>query len=144
MDYDDLVVEERWCNERRNEVAIYLAQEGVAHGQVGEWPAWHMAPLVSVWAIESHSNPGSVGWWVLCGDLPTDYVSAAAIKHPRDALLSFVARWRAAAEHMARGESSPGFTIGPRAEWPTLAPLLLSRAESLEGMATDSGLWDEP
>ena len=144
MDYDDPEVEDRWCSERRNEVGSYLAQEGIAHGQNGEWPAWHLAPHVSVWAIESRAQPGWVGWWVICGDLPTDYVSAASIEHPRDALLSFVARWRAAADHMRRGESSPGFTIGPRSQWPTLAPMLVSRAKSLQDMAADAGLWDVP
>jgi len=144
MDYDDPQAEERWCSERRTEVARYLAQENVAHGQIGEWPAWHLAPYVSVWAIESRSDPGWVGWWVICGDLPTDYVSAATIKHPRDALLSFVTRWRAAADHMARGETPPDFTIGPRSEWPRLTPMLASRAESLQDMVADTGLWGEP
>ena len=144
MNYDDPKVEERWCSERRNEVAAYLVQEGIAHGQIGEWPAWHLAPHVSVWAIESRVNPGWVGWWVVCGDLPTDCVSAASIEHPRNALLSFAARWHAAADHMGRGEPLPGFTVGPRSEWSKLAPMLASRAESLQDMAADSGLWEEP
>ena len=142
MDQDELESEERWCDARRSEVASYLAREGVAHGEIGQWPAWHLAPHVSVWAIESLANPGWVGWWVICGDLPTDYVSAASIKTPRDALLSFAARWRSAADHMARGEPSPGFTIGPRSEWSSLAPMLASRADALQDMATDTALWD--
>ena len=91
-DYDDPATEHRWCADRRVEVADYLAAEGVAHGQIGAWPAWHVAPYVSVWAIESKRKPGWVGWWVLCGDLPTDYVSAATIKHPRKAVEAFAHR----------------------------------------------------
>ena len=83
-DYDDPPVEEQWCEDRRAQVAAYLQREGVEHGQIGEWPAWHVAPYVSIWAIESKKRPDRVGWWVICGDLPTDYVSAAKIKHPRD------------------------------------------------------------
>ena len=144
MDYDDPKIEEQWCSERRGEVGAYLAAERVTHGQIGDGPAWHLAPYVSIWAIESHAEPGAVGWWAICGNLPTDYLSAASIKHPRDALLGFISRWRKAAELMARGESLPGFSIGPPAEWPTLSPLLASRAGLLQDMAADTGLWDEP
>lgn len=144
MDYDDPVVEEHWCSERRNEVAAYLAAERVTHGRIGECPAWHIAPHISIWAIESHARPDWVGWWAICGDLPTDYVSSASIKHPRDAMLAFARRWLTASELMASGQSPPDFSVGTPGEWPSLAPMLASRAELLQDMATDAGLWDEP
>ena len=81
-DYDDPVVEEKWCSERREQVAQYLLRENVTYGQIGEWPAWHVAPFVSIWAIESAASNNRLGWWVICGDLPTDYVSAAELKSP--------------------------------------------------------------
>ena len=143
MDYDDPAVEERWCNERREEVREYLHQKGVAHGQIGEWPAWYLAPCVSVWAIESKSNPGWLGWWVISGDLPTDYVSAQTIKHPRDAIRAIAERWSNAAEQMVRGQPSPGFSIGSPSEWPALAPHLSSRATLLRAWAGDSELWKD-
>lgn len=85
-DYDDPAVEEQWCEERRAEVTAYLQRERVEHGRVGEWPAWHVAPYVSIWAIESKKRVDSIGWWVICGDVPTDYVSATHMKHPRDVM----------------------------------------------------------
>lgn len=144
MDYDDPKIEEQWCRERRKEVADYVAAEQLAHGQIGDWPAWHLAPHASIWAIESRSKPDWVGWWVICGDLPTDYLSADSVKHPRDAMLGFVNRWQKAADLMAQGKSLPGFSIGPPEEWPALSPLLASRAELLQEIAADEGLWDEP
>ena len=51
-DYEDPAFEEQWCEARRAEVAAYLEREGVVHGRmhgrIGEWPAWHVAPYVSV------------------------------------------------------------------------------------------------
>ena len=141
MDYDDPKVEEQWCNERRREVSAYLQRQGVAHNQIGEWPAWHVAPYVSVWAIESKANPGWVGWWVISGDLPTDHVSASNIKHPREAVAAFATRWHDIAVHMAQGKPTQDFSIGIPSEWPTLAPLLASRAELLQTWATDADLW---
>jgi hypothetical protein len=143
VDYGDPGVEERWCNERRSAVIEYLQQQHLVHGTVGEWPAWHVAPYVSIWAIESTSKPGWVGWWVISGDLPTDYVSANAIKHPRDAIQAIAARWQNAAVLMAQGAGAPGFTIGSPNDWPSLAPLLESRAKLLQEWAGDERLWSD-
>ena len=54
-----------WCKDQRANVKRYLAQAGVLHGEIGEWPAWHVAPYASIWAVESKKAPGCVGWWVV-------------------------------------------------------------------------------
>jgi len=101
--------EEAWCAERRDLVAKYLAsQPGLEHGEIGEWPAWHVAPYVSIWAIESLANPGSVGWWAISGDLPGDYCSAAGRRHPRLALRHFAQSWREQLALAARGAETIG------------------------------------
>ena len=142
-DYDDRKVEEAWCNDRRAEISAYLVAQRVPHGDVGDWPAWHLAPYVSVWAIESAVEPGSLGWWVISGDLPTDYASSRGLPSPREALRGFAARWQAAAVLMARGEAHPEVRIGSRAEErKLLAPLLRERAELLARWAEDDELWD--
>lgn len=143
IDYDEPANEEQWCDARRQDVIDYLGRQAVRHGEVGEWPAWHIAPYVSIWAIESCTAPGWVGWWAICGDLPTDYVSAAEIKHPREAVRAIAQRWRDASQFMARGEAHPTITIGSPAEWPELAPMLRSRAGILHEWAEDDDLWDD-
>jgi len=143
IDYDDPQIDEKWCNARRQEVIEYLKQQGVDHGEVGEWPAWHAAPYLSIWAIESIKKPGWVGWWVVCGDLPTDYISADIIKHPREALRAFGYRWQEVASYMARGESYPGITIGSSEDWQQLAPLLTARATIFLDFANDDDLWED-
>jgi hypothetical protein len=138
-----LTAEERWCAERRKEVRGFLAGESVRHGRIGSWPAWQVEPYVSVWAVESLARPGRVGWWVICGDLPTDYVSSARIKHPRTALRAFAKRWRAVANCMRRGRAHPTVQLGARARWPELEPLLRTRARLLARCANDDHAWQE-
>lgn len=141
--YDDPGIEEKWCNERRTEVAVYLKFEGVTHGRIGEWPAWHIAPYVSIWAIESASRPERIGWWVICGDLPTDYVSAEKVKHPREAMRSVAERWLDVAEYMGRGEQHPSNNIGSPESWPQLGPLLKFRAQLMAKWVKDDEAWEE-
>ena len=54
---NDPTDEEKWCAERRAQVTEYLDREGAKYGRIGEWPAWHLAPYVSIWAIESKRVP---------------------------------------------------------------------------------------
>ncbi len=140
-DYDNPEIEEQWCAERQAEVAGYLKREGVVHGRVGEWPAWHLAPYASVWAIESAARPGWVGWWVICGDLPCDYISSETIKHPRDALREFGRRWGEVAGFMEMGQSHPTIAIGPSQQAAQLAPQLKTRASILANWVTEEALW---
>ena len=142
LDYDDEKVDQEWQSAMRVEVESYLANQGVAHGAIGDVAAWHVAPLVSIWAIESLKVPDSVGWWAISGDLPTDYVSAATIKHPRGALRAICNRWADMASHMRRGISHPTISMGAPESWPELAELLQARVELLREFAATDEAWD--
>jgi Domain of unknown function (DUF4826) len=142
-DYDNPEIEGKWCNKCRAEVAAYLKREGVKHGRVSEWPDWHVAPYVSIWAVESGHCPDWVGWWVICGDLPTDYVSAEIIKNPREAMHSIAARWFEVSGYMDLGKKHPTVNIGTPETWHSLGPLLKSRAQLLAKWAKDDTLWEE-
>jgi hypothetical protein len=142
-DYENPEVEERWCAEQRTQVEDYLEVQKIDHGEVGEWPAWHAAPYVAVWAIESKINPGWIGWWAISGDLPTDYISAETVKHPREAIRSFAVVWAEVSGYMLRGESHPSIKIGCPDDWPMLGDLLKRRSELLAQFAEDESIWEE-
>ena len=139
--WDDPAVEERWCSERRREVSEYLAKEGVLHGKVGSWPAWHLAPYISIWAVESLKAPGHVGWWVICGDMPTDYLSAATVKHPQRAMLAFADRWQEVADNIRSGVPHPELQYGEPKNDPQRAVLLENRSDVLRRFAEDESMW---
>ena len=136
--------EQRWCVDRRREVIDYLDGANLAHGGVGEAPAWSLHPYLSVWAVHSLQSPERVGWWAICGDCPTDYVACAGDRTPRTALREIAAQWRTAAPFLARGEQHPDFVVGRPDHARELAPMLAARAEALEILAADDGLWDQP
>ena len=141
LDWDNPAVEERWCGQRRQVLTEYLAREDVNHGKVGDWPAWHVAPYVSLWAVESLIAPGHVGWWVICGDLPTDYISAASARDPRTAMLAFADAWKEVAAWMQKGQPHPHLRIGPLEPNPELAALLQNRSDLLRRFAQDDSMW---
>jgi Domain of unknown function (DUF4826) len=143
---DETDDEEQWCQSQRCTVAEYLRSQNVTHGRIGEWPAWHVAPYVSIWAIESHARPEWIGWWVVAGNLPTDYISASEIEppqHPRKAIKALAERWLRMLEAWSEGRDYQGIRIAHQHSNNELALLLDSRAQLLIGWAQDDALWGE-
>ena len=140
---EDREFEAQWQAERRLEVITYLEREAVPHKRVADQPAWSVAPYVSLWAVESSAIPDTVGWWVICGDLPSDYVSAGEARTPRDAVRAISMLWTEAAGYIRRGEAHPTFRIGSGDRADELAPLLASRAALLLEWVDDAELWDD-
>ncbi len=142
-DYDNPEVETQWFAERRNEIDEYLKHEGIAHGPIATEPAWYIAPFVSIWAVNNFSTPSTIGWWVISGDLPNDYVSASDAKNPREAMACIASLWQEAAGFMLRGEQHPTFIIGKGECNDELAPMLASRADTLLSWVNDPECWEE-
>ncbi|MDF1838752.1 MAG: DUF4826 family protein [Planctomycetota bacterium] len=138
-DYDDPEVDREWCLAARSEVVEYLAGTGVQHGPVGDWPAWHVAPILSIWAVESVKQPGAVGWWVIYGDIPTDYIGSAGLHHPREVLRAIAWRWKEYVDAVRGGSPPDGFAIGDGS--PELIDLLEGRAGLLVEMSSDDEVW---
>ena len=70
-------------------------------------------------------------------------MSSSSGYHPRDALRHFSAEWLSVAESMRRGQEHPRTKMGRPDLWPTMAPLLQTRAKILREYADDDNLWDE-
>lgn len=140
---DEGIEEERWCADQRDRVIAYLDGQRLVRGEVGEWPAWHVYPHIAVWAIESATRPGWVGWWAISGDCPTDYTTCRADRTPRGAVRDIATRWQEALASWAKGEPAGGWSIGTPEEQTKLAPQLAARVETLLGWAADDSLWDE-
>ena len=145
LDYDDPEVEEQWCAAQQKAVADYLHSQHVEHGQIGDWPGWHLAPHVSIWAIESLDRPEWIGWWVICGDLPTDYIASTKVKppqHPRKAMRVFAENWLVIVGAWKAGKESGSTRIGKPDLHGELGPLLESRANLLLEWADDDSFWE--
>lgn len=131
--------EEAWCQEQRERIAAYLGSQGLSHGAISEWPAWYLAPYVAVWAVESLKAPGMMGWWAMCGDLPSDYCGFTEECHePRWAVRHMAANWRKALADMPEGAETIGDTGLPA----DLAELLQARADLLLEWVDDDEVWD--
>ncbi len=140
--YDDPELEAEWLQEQRDQIEAYLKKEGIEHGVIAKKPNWFVAPYVSIWRIGSYTNPKTTGWWVISGDLPTDYCSSNGIEDARSAMYHFAKTWNEVSECMISGKPHPDATIGNEDSWPELGDLLKRRSMILSDWAKDDELWD--
>lgn len=139
--YDDPAVEAAWLVEQRANVVAYLEKQSIPDHGVSTDPKWFVAPYVSLWPVESSKMPGAIGWWVISGDLPTDYLSALDANDPRSALMAFCRRWRDVSVYMLRDEEHPTIKIGYPQNRRELGDLLRRRADILQKWAEDDEIW---
>ena len=137
--------EASWCDARRLEVEICLEQQGLqaSAGRIGDGPAWFVAPYASVWAVESLQRPEWIGWWVICGDLPSDVLPAHDLATPRDALRAFGKRWLLHAQGLDRGQVPAAWGHVADPELPKLTAQLKKRGAALLLWADDDASWPD-
>ena len=140
---DNSETEDNWITSQRKQVEEYLLSQNVAHLGVGDWPAFHTHPYVALWAVQSKKSPGQIGWWVISGDLPTDYISRNDGKSPQEALRAFSSQWLQCSENMLHGEKTSGISVGTSEQWPVLGDLLKRRAELIRTLADDETIWQD-
>ena len=139
--FDDPQVESDWCAQQREHVEWFLDQQPIQPGRIGEWPAFHIAPHVAVWAIESGEVEDLLGWWVITGDLPTDYFSAMNLHHPREILVAAADRWEKLLHNIERGITDNDMTIVGLESNPELQEILRVRVRLLRQTAEPDEFW---
>jgi hypothetical protein len=127
-----------WVRRQRQVVIDYLVSQRCDHNDVSLEPRWFVSPYVALWAVQSRATPDRVGWWAISGDVPTDYLSAAAhLRTAGDILIAFADQWRAAAERMKDSEHLGAYVVGDPSRATELAPLLRRRANLLQKFGED-------
>jgi hypothetical protein len=133
--------EDDWCAARAAEVLACAERLAPEHGRIGDWPAWHVMPYASIWAIESAHRPEWIGWWAISGDLPTDLIAAHDLATPRDALRAFGKRWQLHGAALDRGEVPAAWSHLPDEALPKLAAQLKKRGAALQLWADEEASW---
>jgi hypothetical protein len=140
MNDDDFAA---WNSSKRAAVISYLENQGISSPHVGAWPAFEMAPYLGIWCVESKKQQGKIGWWVVAGDCPIDYVSEDGRCHPRAALENLLKRWKRQIPHMKNGVQPPDVKLGDGSNLPLLGDLLERRVAIYEEWLTNDGLWED-
>ncbi|MCL2914709.1 DUF4826 family protein [Shewanella corallii] len=129
-------MQQEWVREQFQKANKFLAEKGVIPGKVLTDQSRYLVPYVAVWKMES-SQPKKKQFWVISGDLPTDYVPADVAPSAREAIKHFSLTWQLKAENLIQSGAVKDPTQAK------FANMLVSRAQSLYKMQQDEKLWGE-
>lgn len=120
-----------WIRSQFQKANLHLAEKGILQQSVAVEDSRYLPPYVAIWkinAIDKHS------YWVISGDLPSDYVAVSAAENARDALRAFSFRWQLQAQKLI----DAGINDQTSQDY---VNLLVSRAQSLYELFENQTLW---
>jgi hypothetical protein len=131
---DPEALRQEWVRTQFQKANRFLAEKGVVPSKVLADESRYLAPYLAIWKMEA-KQPKKQTFWVMSGDLPSDYVDVKVAVTARDAIRHFSMMWQLKAENLHKS----GVTKDPTQL--KFAQLLVSRAESLYKMHQDEKLW---
>ncbi|QYJ80220.1 DUF4826 family protein [Shewanella acanthi] len=126
---------QEWVRTQFQKANRFLAEKGVIPSKVLADESRYLAPYLAIWKMES-KRPSTKTYWVMSGDLPSDFVDVKVAKTARDAIRHFSMMWQMQAENLIRSGATRRDATQAK-----FAQLLVSRAESLYRMHNDEKLW---
>jgi len=109
----------------------HLAENGVLFESVVTNESRYLVPYLAVWKIKDTNN---AMYWVMSGDLPTDYIAESTAATARDAIKHFAMAWQLKAANLRASEGADATSL-------EYAELLESRAEGLHAIQNQDELW---
>lgn len=122
-----------WFNSQVQRASQYLANQGVFLDQVDQEKSTYVAPLFSILKVRSKDRKR---FWVIVGDLPTDYTPDSTAKTAREALRHFALHWQLKAEQMIQA----GLRDKVQQDY---AQLLVTKAEAIYPFVDNKSLWEK-
>lgn len=120
-----------WVKEQFRKANKHLAENGVLFESVVTDESRYMAPYIAVWKIKSTDNKY---FWVIAGDLPSDYVLYENAGNAREAIKYFSYSWQMKADSILQLATADQTQKD-------FANLLIERADGLYDIQKDDSLW---
>jgi len=121
--------QQEWVREQYKVATKYLASKGMVTNSVKVESSRYLIPAIAIWQLTLLNGDS---YWVLCGDLPTDYSRIDVAPNARDALKHFSLKWQMQAENLLKAENK---------EQNDFAQLLIGRATGLYQLCENEDLW---
>jgi len=121
-----------WAREQFQKANKHLAENGILFKSVVVEDSRYLAPFCAIWKIDT--NEGQQ-FWVISGDMPSDYLPHSTAEDARTAIRHFSMKWQMQAESIRR-------QVTDKAQL-DYAQLLEKKAEELYEMHISTKLWGE-
>lgn len=131
--------ERQWEQAQYARALKYCSEKGLRMPQMDRRNSRVLPPYIALWLVSSQDLTDKL--WVLTGDLPADHVSVKVAGSARDALRHFSLAWQLKSQGLFDELQAGRASLGNADNQHAYARMLVSRAESMYGMAEDESLW---
>ena len=122
-----------WVREQFQKANKHLAENQVLFESVVTEESRYLAPYCAVWKIKDTENKF---YWVVSGDVPTDYVEIGIAPDARAAMKHFSLSWRLSAENIRRDAKDDEQQLA-------IAKSLDTGARNLYDVAHNDQVWEQ-
>ncbi|MDP7593042.1 MAG: DUF4826 family protein [Litorilituus sp.] len=123
--------QQQWVREQYQLATKYLAEQGIVTDSVAVEESRYLVPLLAIWKLKALD--GSF-YWVIGGDLPSDYNAFESATNAREAVRHFSLKWQLQADNILK--------VGDKAQ-EEFASVLINRAEDLYNIYQQENLWSK-
>ena len=120
-----------WAREQFQRATKHLAENGVLFESVFTEDSRYLAPYVAIWKIKSQDGKR---YWVVSGDVPSDFAGLQTAQNAREALRYFSMNWQMKAENLRK-------TVAADTQQMEYAKLLEEKAEILYQASANDTYW---
>lgn len=123
--------QQQWVKAQYQVATKYLAEKGLVTQSVAVEDSRYLIPYFSVWKLKSLEGKT---YWVICGDVTTDYMPGSVAESAREAVRHFSFKWQLQAENLMKEKTK---------EQQEFAQYLIGRAEGIYDLYKEDALWQE-
>lgn len=120
-----------WVRSQFQKANEHLASKGIVPDNVAVAESRYMPPLLAIWKLNTRDKQS---YWVISGDLPTDYIQYSAATDAREAVRTFSLQWQLKAQKIIES----GISDKTQQDY---ANLLINRAQGLYELFSQDELW---
>lgn len=121
-----------WVKAQFQRANKHLAENGILFHSVTVEESRYLVPFVAIWKLKALDEKY---YWVLSGDLPTDFTLYENAPNAREAVKYFSMQWQLKAENIRQSGTQDKTQL-------EFAELLQARAENLYNMQAADQLWN--
>ena len=120
-----------WVRSQFQKANEYMASKGIIPDNVAVAESRYLPPYFAIWKLNTRDKQA---FWVISGDLPTDYMQYSAAVDAREAVRTFSLQWQLKAQKIIES----GVIDKTQQDY---ANLLINRAQGLYDMFSQDQLW---
>lgn len=128
----------QWGQEEVVKVQKFCLSKGIDIKSFQRDRCLSIPPAIGIWYLSSKTKED---FWIVSGDLPTDFAPGSVAANPREAIRYFAMSWQLKAARMEDSLAEGKIVLADKETQEKAIQELITKANALMGLQQDDKLW---